>query len=159
MDTASVDNPSSSGKLFSSRSAYLCAYDVLQTKVALDRIATYLDEDEVTDQVSTLKKSRVTPEDSANDDDLLGIDNGSFKWNEVEEENKDDKAKGKKDRVSSEDTIAASENGSDSDGESADHRFELKDISVKFPDGKLTCVTGPTASGKTALLVRTFHLL
>ena len=31
--------------------------------------------------------------------------------------------------------------------------FELKDISVKFPEGKLTIVTGPTASGKTALLV------
>lgn len=33
-------------------------------------------------------------------------------------------------------------------------RFELRDISVKFPEGKLTVVTGPTASGKTALLVR-----
>jgi ABC-type multidrug transport system fused ATPase/permease subunit len=32
-------------------------------------------------------------------------------------------------------------------------RFELKDITVKFPEGQLTVVTGPTASGKTALLV------
>ena len=32
--------------------------------------------------------------------------------------------------------------------------FELRDISVRFPPGELTVVTGPTASGKTALLVR-----
>ena len=31
--------------------------------------------------------------------------------------------------------------------------FELRNLSVKFPEGKLTVVTGPTASGKTALLV------
>lgn len=126
----------------------------VQAKVSMDRIAVYLDEDEVTDQVSTLKKSRNTPADSANDDEGLGIEKGTFRWNKVEEEvAKDATSDGKKSRVSSEDTIAVSENGSDSDSESTDHKFELKDISVKFPDGQLTCVTGPTASGKTALLV------
>lgn len=34
-----------------------------------------------------------------------------------------------------------------------DHRFELKDLNIRFPEGELTVVTGPTASGKTALLV------
>ena len=38
--------------------------------------------------------------------------------------------------------------------ENGDHRFELRDITVMFPEGQLTVVTGPTASGKTALLVR-----
>ncbi|KAF9258418.1 hypothetical protein L218DRAFT_964491 [Marasmius fiardii PR-910] len=33
------------------------------------------------------------------------------------------------------------------------YKFELRDISVIFPDGKLTVVTGPTASGKTSLLL------
>ncbi|KAF9259088.1 hypothetical protein L218DRAFT_875612 [Marasmius fiardii PR-910] len=32
-------------------------------------------------------------------------------------------------------------------------KFQLRDISVIFPDGKLTVVTGPTASGKTSLLL------
>jgi ABC-type cobalamin/Fe3+-siderophores transport system ATPase subunit len=32
--------------------------------------------------------------------------------------------------------------------------FELRGLSVRFPEGKLTVVAGPTASGKTALLVR-----
>ena len=50
----------------------------------------------------------------------------------------------------SSDTIM--ETSLETNGES-DHQFELKDISVKFPDGKLTCITGPTASGKSALLV------
>ena len=31
--------------------------------------------------------------------------------------------------------------------------FRLRDVSVLFPEGALTVVTGPTASGKTALLV------
>ena len=32
-------------------------------------------------------------------------------------------------------------------------RFELTDVSIIFPDGELTVITGPTASGKSALLV------
>ncbi|CAG8610854.1 10072_t:CDS:10, partial [Acaulospora colombiana] len=31
--------------------------------------------------------------------------------------------------------------------------FELQDIDITFPEGRLTVVTGPTASGKTALLL------
>jgi ABC-type phosphate transport system ATPase subunit len=36
---------------------------------------------------------------------------------------------------------------------SVESRFELKDINIVFPHGQLTLVTGPTASGKTALLL------
>ena len=50
----------------------------------MDRIATYLDEEEVDEQVSTLKKGRTPPSDD-DDDKGLGLLNGSFKWNEVEE--------------------------------------------------------------------------
>jgi len=32
-------------------------------------------------------------------------------------------------------------------------RFELRDINIDFPAGELTVITGPTASGKTALLM------
>jgi excinuclease UvrABC ATPase subunit len=42
---------------------------------------------------------------------------------------------------------------------SEDRMFELLDVSVKFPEGQLTVVTGPTASGKTALLVRSFSIV
>ncbi|KAI0672246.1 multidrug resistance-associated ABC transporter [Trametes maxima] len=136
---------------------------ILQSKVALDRIATYLDEEEVDEQVSTLKKGRVPP--SEEDDAELGIVNGTFKWNEVEEKKEDDKGKGKG-KNGAQKTNGS--NGSDAepsdeastlaDSASAlaapgDHRFELKDITVSFPDARLTVVTGPTASGKTALLM------
>ena len=48
----------------------------------------------------------------------------------------------------------APEDGSEvSKPDESDRVFELRDISVVFPDGALTVVTGPTASGKTAILV------
>ncbi|KAI0332194.1 multidrug resistance-associated ABC transporter [Cubamyces sp. BRFM 1775] len=138
---------------------------VLQTKVALDRVATYLDEEEVDEQVSTLKKGYVPPSEER--DEGLGIINGSFKWNEVEEKKEDDKSKGKskgkgKDNgnASSTDHEAGPSEAASTIADSAsamastgDHRFELRDITVLFPEGKLTVVTGPTASGKTALLM------
>lgn len=115
--------------------------------MSLDRIAAFLDEEEVTDQVSTLKRNGsgqdiLDGEDSAG----LGISNASFKWNEVEENKNDPKR-------------AANEGSTDSDSvlsstsEANGHRFELRDIDVQFPEGELTLITGPTASGKTALLV------
>ncbi|KAI0041568.1 hypothetical protein FA95DRAFT_1565261 [Auriscalpium vulgare] len=140
---------------------------LLQTLVAMNRISTYLEEDEVDEQVSSLKKAQSGP--SAADADIvkfLGIENGTFKWNEVEEK-KDDKDKkdaakkdGKKASTTSlpsstADTAVESDEADRASltAEVGDHRFELKDVSIVFPDSKLTLVTGPTASGKTALLM------
>ncbi|KAH9934375.1 uncharacterized protein B0H18DRAFT_1115081 [Fomitopsis serialis] len=63
---------------------------ILQAGVAMDRIATYLDEEEVDEQVSTLKKGRWQPP-AAEEDEGLGLLYASFKWNEVEEKKKDDR--------------------------------------------------------------------
>ncbi|KIJ35250.1 hypothetical protein M422DRAFT_262419 [Sphaerobolus stellatus SS14] len=57
---------------------------IMQTKVAMDRIETFLNEDEVSEQVSSLKRGPIDP--TASEDDRLGILNASFKWNEVEED-------------------------------------------------------------------------
>lgn len=144
----------------------------------MDRIATYLDEEEVDGQVSSLKKE---PSTSSSSEHLkgLGIQNGSFKWNAVKEESKDDKTKGKDKKVvdtpsngggqtnnsnggsSDETDTVVADTGSvtaatAAEGEAEEIRFELKDISVMFPEGELTVVTGPTASGKTAILVSHF---
>ncbi|KAI0772936.1 multidrug resistance-associated ABC transporter [Trametes elegans] len=144
---------------------------ILQSKVALDRIATYLDEEEVDEQVSTVKKGRVPPSEES--DEGLGIINGTFKWNEVEEKKEDDKGKAKYDPKKmngsngsngvngaseagpgpSDEASTIADSASALAGTSSDHRFELRDINVLFPEGKLTVVTGPTASGKTALLM------
>ncbi len=82
--------------------------------------------------------------------------NGSFKWNEVEErkevDNRGKKPKYGRPATVSDETETVVEEQSNL-VEDTDHRFELRDVSVKFPEGELTVVTGPTASGKTALLV------
>ncbi|KAF7321054.1 hypothetical protein HMN09_00192800 [Mycena chlorophos] len=121
---------------------------ILQTRVSLNRIAVYLDEPEVTEQVSTLKKGVINPHSLAGEeeDSQLGLENASFKWNEVDEG--EDKDKDGKKPASDADSITTAETIGP-----ADHKFELKDISVVFPEGELTLVTGPTASGKTALLM------
>ncbi|KZP25971.1 P-loop containing nucleoside triphosphate hydrolase protein [Athelia psychrophila] len=60
---------------------------ILQTKVAVDRIAVYLDEDEVSDQASTLKKLNKGPRPRRRR--CAGHRKWVFKWNAV------DQAKGK----------------------------------------------------------------
>ncbi|KAJ7761604.1 hypothetical protein DFH07DRAFT_903306 [Mycena maculata] len=113
-------------------------------RIAVDRIAVFLDEAEVSEQVSALKKGSSEPVLDGFEEDGLGLENASFRWNKVESE------------AEAEDVDTADDN-TVSDGHSSgsvnDHRFELKDVSVVFPEGALTVVTGPTASGKTALLI------
>ncbi|EIW82695.1 multidrug resistance-associated ABC transporter [Coniophora puteana RWD-64-598 SS2] len=154
------------------------AVQFLQTLVAIRRLETYLNEEEVSSQVSSLKQ---TEESLAAESVIegLAIENGSFKWNAVpdkpEEDSTSKNAKNGKKRKHgkdvSRDTISTmSSQPSTSDAESMtladsgsakgastsgveDRRFELQDISVRFPEGQLSVITGPTASGKTALLM------
>ncbi|KAI0030294.1 multidrug resistance-associated ABC transporter [Vararia minispora EC-137] len=133
---------------------------ILQTKVNLDRIAAFLDEDEVDEQVSSLK---APPSGSFRDysDEVykgFGIETGTFRWNEACQRNDEGTIDG---------VVAGKPGLESSTGDSAGQldresltainagkrRFELRDISVMFPEGKMTIVTGPTASGKTALLM------
>ncbi|KIM37758.1 hypothetical protein M413DRAFT_448273 [Hebeloma cylindrosporum] len=139
---------------------------ILQTGVALKRIAVYLEEDEVTDQVSSLKKDYSQPHLPGAEDDGLGLENATFKWNEVTEHVDRDTDKGKSNSgpLSPTESSEADETGtavgdsvSERSAENTDGNgervFELRDISVRFPPGQLTVITGPTASGKTALLM------
>ena len=127
---------------------------MMQTKVALDRIQGYTDEDEVGGQVSSLKEDT----EGRGNKEGLGIIKGSFKWNEVEEKDDKDKGKGKGkapgSSVSNTESDAASTLGAEA---AAERRFELRDVSVIFPDGQLTVVTGtactPTAFSRYLLSV------
>ncbi|TFK37278.1 multidrug resistance-associated ABC transporter [Crucibulum laeve] len=127
---------------------------VLQAGVALERVAVYLDEDEVTDQVSSLKKDHSDPHLLGSDDEGLGLSDASLKWNEVPDDRKQDKSKDKS-RTSTASVHSSNTIASDSTSlaEPASQRFELRDINVRFPEGELSVITGPTASGKTALLM------
>ena len=111
------------------------------------------------------------------DEEGLGLENATLKWNEVvdvEKQKERDKAKNGVLSASASSDIpsitfsnddvetaaasdvetAASDSGSLLAGLETDHKFELRDITVRFPEGQLSVVTGPTASGKTAILVR-----
>jgi ABC-type ATPase with predicted acetyltransferase domain len=127
-----------------------------QTHVTLRRIAVYLDEEEVTDQVSSLKKDYSEPYLSG-DDEGLGLECATFKWNEVVEVEKG-KQLGQNNSSSSSTISSVTDEAStvidpESIGDRGDRVFELRDMTIRFPEGELTVVTGPTASGKTALLV------
>ena len=107
---------------------------MMQTKVSLDRIQGYIDDDEVDGQVSSLKEDT----EGHSSKEGLAIIKGAFKWNEVEE--KGDKGKGE--------VVKPSPSSSQLDttpttSEPIQERmFELRDISVHFPDGQLTVVVG-----------------
>ena len=129
----------------------------LQTHVTLKRISVYLDEEEVTDQVSSLKKDCSEPY-LFGDDEGLGLESATLKWNEVVKEVEEgDQTKVTKSSSSSTVSLVGDEASTfvdtESIGDRGDRVFELRNVTVRFPEGKLTVVTGPTASGKTALLV------
>ncbi|KAJ7846310.1 multidrug resistance-associated ABC transporter [Mycena leptocephala] len=132
----------------------------LQTRISLNRIAVYLEEDEVSAQVSSLKKDMSIPLLDGAEDEDLGLENASFRWNELAEEEEDADVRNgngdgngrKRSPTSSIDgsTARGDDSGSEGGG-NENNKFELRDISVMFPEGKLSVITGPTASGKTAL--------
>ena len=126
----------------------------LQTHVTLKRIAVYLDEEEVTNQVSSLKKDYSEPY-LFGDDEGLGLECATLKWNEVvevvEKENHDKSSSSSTISLVTDDASTVVD--TESIGDRGDRVFELCNVNVRFPEGELTVVTGPTASGKTALLV------
>jgi hypothetical protein len=97
----------------------------------------------------------------------LGLEHATLRWNAVSESAKQSagtaigkavpthKKPIRTPSSSDDDASTAVADSSDESGseEEEDRSFRLRDVSVLFPEGALTVVTGPTASGKTALLV------
>ena len=142
------------GSFFSCLALSKSLIDFLQTQVTLNRIAVYLGEEEVTDQVSSLKKDYSEPF-LFGDDEGLGLECATLKWNEVVEvmEKRDQTESSSSSTVSLGADEASTAVDADSIDELGDRVFELRNVTIRFPEGELTVITGPTASGKTALLV------
>jgi ABC-type multidrug transport system fused ATPase/permease subunit len=107
--------------------------------------------------VSSLKKDHSQPHLPGSHDEGLGLENASFKWNEVTENPEEKAVDSPPSPTSSNDetgTVVDDSVSVRSGSDLGDRKFELRDLTIKFPEGELTVVTGPTASGKTALLVR-----
>ncbi|KAG9009269.1 hypothetical protein FRB94_012338 [Tulasnella sp. JGI-2019a] len=137
---------------------------LLQAGVALERIEAFLKEDEVPSYVSTFKRP-VLAAQPAGEDYLIGITGASFVWNQAKEKKPDVKKPTFVSRLkltlSWENTSKGSELSAVGDATGAvptleeenDKPFKLADINVLFPPGRFSLVVGPTASGKSALLM------
>ncbi|KAH8810160.1 hypothetical protein DL96DRAFT_1716877 [Flagelloscypha sp. PMI_526] len=124
--------------------------------VSLQRIAMYLNEDEVPSFIVDVPGR----EEALNES--LGFDHASFKWNKIQENTSSAPSVLPESwppvvkffsRQSSESPSLSQQNDSESEPEVMGRNFELKDISVTFPEEKLSIIVGPTASGKTAILM------
>lgn len=93
--------------------------------MALKRIEGFLNEEEVSVEVSSLKR-QVKPD---SDDWRVGAQNATFRWNVT----KDTSKVVLKD---SPDTPPESQGGD------SENKFELRDISVVFPPGQFSIITG-----------------
>jgi ABC-type multidrug transport system fused ATPase/permease subunit len=104
---------------------------ILQAGVALDRISKFLDEEDVPDDVSSLK--RVPNPNPKLDDERLGAVNATFRWNQPKQAPEGTDAS----------KVVPPELANDIPEIDDDQRFQLSDISVIFPPGELTLITGP----------------
>ncbi|GAA6013875.1 hypothetical protein JCM10207_008220 [Rhodosporidiobolus poonsookiae] len=110
---------------------------LLQTYVSIQRLEAFFDEPEVEPWVSALREDQVGPDgagvDGSPSKPKVGIEGGTFVYDE-------------------EATLADLEPAPAADGaDEAERKFALRDVSVAFPDGKLSLVCGPTGSGKSSL--------
>ncbi|ODQ52501.1 hypothetical protein SAICODRAFT_93382 [Saitoella complicata NRRL Y-17804] len=97
--------------------------NVLQSKVSLNRVEKFLDEEE------TLKYEQLSQQLHDEQGPFVGFKNANFTW-------------ASKAELEREGTLVA--------GKSA---FQLRDLNVRFPSGALSLIVGPTGSGKSSLLM------
>ncbi|KAJ7858057.1 hypothetical protein B0H14DRAFT_3636842 [Mycena olivaceomarginata] len=126
----------------------------LQTRISLNRIAVYLEEDEVSAQVSSLKKDNSIPLLDGAKDEGLWLENASLRCNQLAEEQEEaGEAREHSPTASIDGSTARGYDSGSEGGGSGNNTFELRDILVLFPVGKLSVITGPTASGPVGFLL------
>ncbi|KAI6025492.1 hypothetical protein EDC04DRAFT_2930881 [Pisolithus marmoratus] len=114
--------------------------------------ATFLNEEELSHCLSSPDGCSVEIGDG------FSIDGGCFKWKEVSNENIDvlpqlNGGSTVQPTVSTRDETTTPLIAPGGNAPLGRNRFELRDIKVQFPAGKLSLITGPTGCGKTALLL------
>ncbi|KAL7409478.1 hypothetical protein BDY24DRAFT_218614 [Mrakia frigida] len=119
-----------------------------QVTIACRRIDAFLEEDEVSVGVSSLKSASLPVSTITPSDTRIGFVGARFKWNSGTVE----KVKGKAPDVKTNGTPESASAVADALHEPP-RVFELGDIDFIFPAGALTIISGPTGSGKTALLL------
>lgn len=120
----------------------------LQAGVSVKRTEDFLEEGEVPDWVSSLKRH----DDGPVKDTKIGFKKATLKWNAGGTDEPDTK-NGAAAPPTIEVTDVDTENSQDGASSIESVAFELGDISIDFPVGKLSVVSGPTGAGKTAILI------
>jgi len=117
---------------------------LVRDKVCLDRIAKFLDGDEIEPLTNrALPPSSLPPNTTPSEQPaLIGFENATFVW------------------PMPEDVDGGSANDTDnavptppSETTMVHREFTLRGLSIRFPVGKLSLITGPTGSGKTSMLL------
>lgn len=121
-----MDLPGQITALLHGQCSYLLARaplsTILSAFVSMRRIETFLAECEVEDWASSLKQK--SPDQPATPtSEVVGFRSASFEWS-----------------------------APDSSGDVDREPFVLKDLTIQFPSGKLSLITGATGSGKSSLL-------
>ncbi|WOO78778.1 ATP-dependent bile acid permease [Vanrija pseudolonga] len=125
----------------------------MQTMVSVKRIDDFLKEDEVPDWVSSLKREE---KNLPLDETKIGFEAATLRFNTAKKETKDDKKNDAPTNGASATPppTIVTEDGDNGSAEVPEEEtvFELTNLNVNFPIGKLTIVAGPTGAGKSALL-------
>ncbi|KAL8277960.1 hypothetical protein RQP46_009592 [Phenoliferia psychrophenolica] len=113
---------------------------ILQTYVSVERLEAFMSEPEVEPWVSSLRPDEPTSPLSSK----VGIEHGTFRYQDNTTNNNNKSA-----ATPSPLPIVALDGVPQVEEDS----FELQDVNVVFPEGKLSLICGPTGSGKTSVLL------
>jgi ABC-type multidrug transport system fused ATPase/permease subunit len=108
--------------------------EVMNIRLSISRIQKFLDEEEI-DNSRFLKNE----DTKLNTSTKLALSNASYQYYMSEK--------------NTEKTLNEQSNLLDNPEYNRQPLFQLKNISVEFPIGKLSCIVGPTGSGKTSLIL------
>lgn len=126
---------------------------ILQAGVSVRRTQDFFEEGEVPNWVSSLKRH----DDGPVKETKIGFKNATLKWNA----GGNDETAPKNGSAAAPPAISVTdtnggEHGSNDDNDNASVEsvvFELSGLTIDFPVGRLSVVSGPTGAGKTAVLV------
>ena len=119
---------------------------ILQSLVSIGRIDDFLKEEEVPDWVSSLKRKHDMPDGPTK----IAFERATLRWNTGAQPEASTNGESATNSNSTQPTEGAE---TSSTAVSTEEVFELSNVNVEFPLGKLSVVTGPTGAGKTAMLI------
>ncbi|KAF8933797.1 hypothetical protein BGZ47_010698 [Haplosporangium gracile] len=139
--------------------------NAMRASISLKRINRFLQEDDIVrDTTITKLDPKARHNSSVSFNPVIGFVGATYSWPNKEVEKTPESSKDvKKDQLSFTQKVKAKFSkrveqpgpivAAVAEPEAIHERFQLKNLSIDFPVGKLSLIVGPTGSGKTALLL------